>query len=137
MARRMKFIGLFLLLFTASALGVDIGGLGSGVTGRWTVTISTPGRKILGEAELTQSGNAVTGWLELNDGHRVPLSGALLGGGLVITTHPESRQHFAFDRCELKAGGNHMKGKIYPAAGKIEFWKVRETRVLPRPRDWH
>lgn len=137
MAHRVKFLGLFLLLFTASALASDIAGLGSNVTGRWTVKISSPGSRILGEAELTQNGNQVTGWLHPNDGDSIPLSGAVLNGRLIITTHPERRHLVAFERCEVNVNGNHMKGTISPGAGKIEFWKVREPRVPSKPRAWH
>jgi hypothetical protein len=137
MVHRAIFLGLFLLLFTPSALGADIAGLGPNVTGRWTVKISNPKGRILGEAELTQSGNEVTGWLEPNEGGRIPISGALLNGRLTITTNPEPRRLVAFDRCELNVGSNHMKGTIYPGTGKIEFWKVREPRIPPGAGDWH
>jgi hypothetical protein len=101
MAYRARFLGLFLLLLTASSLSADIAGLGSNVTGRWTVKISVPGAQILGIADLTQSGNQVTGWLEPNGGDRIPVSGALISNRLIITTHPESRHIVAFDRCEI------------------------------------
>jgi hypothetical protein len=136
MANRVKVLGLILLFFTASSLSADIAGLGSNVTGTWTVKISNPRVRILGIAELTQSGSQVTGWLEPNGGDRIPISGALLSNRLVITTHPESRRLVAFDRCELDAGSNHMKGTFFPGKGKIEFIKVREPRFSTRPRDW-
>jgi hypothetical protein len=134
MAYRAKVLGLSLLLFTASSLGAGIAGLGSNVTGRWTVKI---GGRNLGVAELTQNGNQVTCWLEPNGGDQIPLSGALISNRLIITTHPESRQLVAFDRCEVDAGGNHMKGTFFPGKGKIEFIKIREPRLPSRPRDWH
>jgi hypothetical protein len=137
MAYRAKFLGLVLLLLTASPVSADIAGLDADVTGRWTVKIFIPGGRILGIAELTQSGNQVTGWLEPNGVDRIPFSGALIFNRLIITTHPESRQIVAFDRCELEAGGNHMHGTFYPGTGKIEFIKVREPRLPSRPRDWH
>src|ERR1700676_1975064 len=136
MAYRAKFLGLFLLLLTASSLSADIG-LGSNVSGRWTVKISSSGGRILGIAELTQSGNQVTGWLEPNGGDRIPVSGALISNRLIITTHPEARHLVAFDRCEIDAGGNPMKGTFYPGKGKIEFVKVRDPRLPSRPRDRH
>ena len=134
MAYGAKFLGLFLLLNAASALSADIAGLGSNVTGRWTVKISTPSGRTLSTAELTQSGNQVTGWLEPNDGDRIPISGALISDRLIINTHPESRRLVAFDRCEVNAGGDHMKGTFYPGNGKIEFIRVREPRLPSRPR---
>ena len=133
MVHRAQVLGLFFLLFTYSVLGADIAGLGSNVTGRWSVTIFTANGRILGEAELTQTGNQVTGWLEPNEGDPIPLSGAVLSGKLIITTHPERRHLAAFDRCELTVGSNHMKGKFYPGAGKIEFWKLRQPHFNPRP----
>jgi hypothetical protein len=137
MVHRAKFLGLFLLLYAASALGADVGGLGSNVTGTWTVRISTPGGRILSTAELTQSGNQVKGWLEAYRGERIPLSGVLISDRLIITTHPESRRIVAFDRCDLIAGGNRMKGTFYPGKGKIEFMRAREPHIPSSPRSWH
>lgn len=135
MINRAKFLGLFLLLFfTASSLSADIAGLGSNVTGRWAVKM---GRRIVGIAELTQSGNRVTGWFEPDGGYRIPISGTLISDRLIITTHPESRQLAAFDRCEVNADGNHMNGTSYPGNGKIQFAKIREPHPPSRPRDWH
>jgi hypothetical protein len=137
MARRAKFLGILLLLLTASTLCADFPGLGSNVTGTWVVKISTLTGRILGVAELTQNGTQVTGWFEPNGGDRISLSGALVLGKLVITTNPEPRHLVAFERCELNAGGNHMKGKFYPGNGKIEFMKQREATVPTRPGKWH
>jgi hypothetical protein len=137
MAYGVRFLGLFLLLYTASRLGADIGGLGSNVTGTWTVRISTPSGRIFSTAELTQSGNQVKGWLEAYGGERIPLSGVLISDKLIVTTHPKSRRIVAFDRCELKAGGNSMTGTFYPGKGKIEFIRVREPRIQSSPRSWH
>ena len=119
------------------ALRSDIAGLGSNVTGTWTVEMSVPSGRILGTVELTQNGNQVSGWLDTKGGDRIPLSGAVLSDGLTITTHPESRGRVAFDRCEVRTGSNHMKGKSYPGGGKIEFRRVREPHPASRPRSWH
>jgi len=125
-----KFLGLLLVLLTAPALAADTFGLHGGVTGRWTAKLTTPAGRIMGEAELTQIGNQVTGWLVLGTGDPIPLSGALLGDKFVITMHPQPRRHdVAFDRCEVAAGGNRMKGTIYPGKGTIEFVLLREPRV--------
>ena len=106
MAYRAKFLGLFLLLFfTASLSSAEIAGLGSNVTGRWTVKM---GHRIVGIAEFRQSGNQVTGWFEPDGGDRIPISGALISDRFIVTTHPESRQLAAFDRCEINAGSDHM-----------------------------
>ena len=137
MVRRAIVLGLFILLFTASPLSADYPGLGSNVTGTWVVKISTLTGKILGVAELTQNGSQVTWWFEPNGGDRTRLSGALVLGKLVSTTHPESRHSVAFERCEMNAGGNHMKGKFYPGNGKIEFMKQREAGLRTRPGNWH
>ena len=137
MAYRAKFLGLFLLLFAASAVGADIGGLSANVSGTWTVKISTPSGRILSTAELTQVGSQVTGWLQANRGERIPLSGVLLSDKLIITTHPESRRVAAFDRCELIAGGNSMKGTFYPGRGKIEFRRARQPRPPSGPWSWN
>lgn len=137
MVNRAKVLAMFFLLFTSLAWGADIIGLGPGVTGRWTVQISTPRGRFLGEAELVQTGNEVTGWLESSGGDRIRISGHLLAGKLIISTHPEPRHVVSFDRCELRVGDNHMKGIIYPGTRKVEFWKVREPRVPPAPRAWY
>ena len=137
MSHRAKFLALLLLLFTASVLRADYPGLSYNLSGRWAVTISTPTGKILGLAELTQSGNQVSGWFEPNNGDRIPISGSLILGKLVLTTHPESRHYVAFDRCEINAGGNRMKGRFYPGNGKIEFFRYREPHLPSSPRAWH
>jgi hypothetical protein len=137
MAYRAKCLALFLLFVTASSLHAQFPGLGSNVSGRWTVKIKIPGGQLLGTAELTQTGDQVTGWLEPNAGERIPLSGDLLSNRLILTTHPESRQLVAFDRCEIDAGSNHMKGTFFPGKGKIEFMRVREPRLPSKPADWH
>ena len=134
---RAGFLAVFLLLFTASATSANTAGLGFSVSGRWTVRVSIVGGRVFGVAELTQNGSHVTGWLEPNGGDRTPMSGVLLSDSLILTTHPESRHLVAFDRCEVKATGNHMKGTFYPGNGKIEFIREREPRILSRPRDWH
>jgi len=136
MAYRAKYLGLLLLLYAPFALCADIAGFGSNVTGLWTVAISTRGGRILSTAELTQNGNQVTGWLEANGGGRIPVSGAVLSDRLTITTHPEPRGYAAFERCEVRTGGNRMKGKFYPGNGKIEFMRVREPHQPTRPRGW-
>ncbi len=137
MVYRARFLGLFLVLFTAPLLSADIAGLGFSVTGTWTVKISIPGGQILGTAELIQSGNQVTGWLVPNGGDRIAVCGALISNRLVITTHPESRQLVAFDRCEVNAGGNHMNGTFFPGRGKIQFIEVRQPRPPSRPMGSH
>jgi hypothetical protein len=134
MAHRARRLGVFLLLLASSVLSADIGGLGSNVTGKWTIKIAG---RILGTAELTQSGGQLTGWLEPNGGDRIPLSGALLSGKLTITTHPELRQRAPFDRCTVETGSNHMKGTFYPGNGRIEFMKQVEPRFRSKPLGLH
>ena len=136
MAYRARFLGLLLLLFSASAMGAGVARLSSNVTGRWTVHLSTSGVRIFGTAELTQDGNQVSGWFMPNGGDRIALSGVLIFSRLIITTHPESRQRVAFDRCELDPDGYHMKGAFYPGKGKIEFIREREPRPS-QTRNWH
>ena len=137
MALRAKFLGLVFVLFMASSIRADIAGLGVNVTGSWSVEVSVPGGRIFATVELTQTGNAVQGWLEPRSGERIPLSGALLSGRLILTTHPESRRLVAFDRCDVEAGGNRMKGAFYPGNGKIEFKRLRETHLSTSRRNRH
>jgi len=137
MDHRPKYLVHLFLLYASFCLSADTAGFVSNVTGTWTVEISIPGGRILSTAELTQSSNRVTGWLDTNGGERIPLSGALLSDRLTITTHPASRGRVAFDRCEVRTGRNHMKGKFYPGNGKIEFMRVRERHLPSRPGSWH
>ena len=114
MVRRAIVLGLFILLFTASTLSADYPGLGSNVTGTWVVKISTLTGKILGVAELTQNGSQVTGWFESNGGDRVALSGALVLGKLVITTHPETQTSRRVRALRTECRRESHEGEILP-----------------------
>ena len=131
MVQGARFIGLFLLLFMAPAVKADIPGvLSVDVSGKWIAVISTPSGRIHGEAEFTQTGYQISGWLDLGDGDHIPISAVLYAGKFVVTTHPELRQRVAFDRFEVNVDARHMKGTIFPGGGKIELKRYREPRPV-------
>jgi hypothetical protein len=127
MVQRARFLGLFLLLSLAPAVKADIPGeLSIDVSGKWIAVISTPSGRIHGEAEFTQTGYQIIGWLDLGDGAPIPISAVLYAGKFVVTTHPELRQRVAFDRFEVNADEHHMKGDDLPRQGKDR------TQEIPR-----
>jgi hypothetical protein len=94
------------------------------VTGNWQVTISVAEGTILGKGSLSQSGEAVTGWVGPSEYDPIPITGIFKEGRLIIKTLPQPGRTVAFDKVELIVNLDTMSGAIVNGShgkGTIKF----------------
>lgn len=117
MIKRLGLLSMFLFVLSVAPVRA------ADVTGKWQVTISTPGGAITGKASFKQKGHAVTGWVGPSENDPIPIAGTLRGNKLTIKTSPQPGRTVAFDRCEVTVKGHKMVGTIDTNKGTIEFVK--------------
>ncbi len=95
-----------------------------GVSGAWTVTITSADRSVTGKASLTQDGDKVTGWVGPSETDPIPVDGTVRDNHVTPHTHPQEGRNVAFARCDLTLEGDRMTGTIDSDKGTIEFVRV-------------
>jgi len=94
------------------------------VTGNWQVIISVAEGTITGKGYLSQTGEAVTGWVGPSENDPIPIKGLFEKNKLIIKTLPQPGRTVAFDEVKLEVSGDTMSGVIENGShgkGTIKF----------------
>ena len=131
-ARNNVFLKLLLIFIitsvTISCRGQRSAGKKIDVTGNWQVTISVAEGTITGKGSLSQTGDAVTGWVGPGENDPIPVTGMFKKGKLIIKTLPQPGRTVAFDKVELKVAADTMYGAIENGShgkGSIKFTRSK------------